>query len=292
MITDAELGSLEGTVAQALARGDASDLRVLGYGEISLVLGWPATEPRWACKRLPPFPSAEAADAYAGTFDRYLEQLRLRGVRVLDSDVRRVPLAEGTVAVYCTQPVLPADTLATNVLRADPGRAESVLAEIVDHILAATDARVGLDAQLSNWAEAEGGLVYIDVTTPLLRGPDGRNELDTDLFLASLPWILRGVVKRFVIPDVIERYHQPRTVILDLAANLIKEHLARHIPAVLGAAGDRIDPPLLEDEVRADYRSDARTWAAIQAMRRADRLWQQRVRRRPYPFMLPQRIDR
>jgi hypothetical protein len=158
--------------------------------------------------------------------------------------------------------------------------------------LAVTDERVGLDAQLSNWAVAEGGLVYIDVTTPLVRGGDGRNELDTDLFLASLPWLLRGAVKRFVIPDVIERYHQPRTVILDLAANLLKEHLAPHIPAVLAAAGDRIEPPLLEAEVRADYRSDARTWAAIQAMRRADRLWQRRVRRRPYPFLLPDRIDR
>lgn len=291
MITDAELGSLERGVVQALARGDASGLCVLGYGEISLVLGWPVTDPRWACKRLPPFPAAELADAFAATFDRYLELLRQGGVRVLDTEVRRVPVADAPVALYCIQPVLPADTLATNVVRADPRRAESVLAEVVDHILAVTGAHVGIDAQLSNWAVADSGLLYIDVTTPLVRGPDGRNELDTDLFLASLPWILRGVVKRFVIPGVIERYHQPRTVILDLAANLIKEHLAQHIPAVLAAAADRIDPPLLEEEVWADYRSDARTWAAIQAMRRMDRLWQRRVRRRPYPFLLPDRID-
>jgi hypothetical protein len=104
--------------------------------------------------------------------------------------------------------------------------------------------------------------------------------------------LLQAPVKRFVIPDVLERYHQPRTVVLDLAANLLKERLDQHIPTVLAAAGDRLEPPLLEDEVRADYRTDARTWAALQALRRADRFWQRRVRRRPYPFLLPDRIDR
>lgn len=292
MIADDELGSLEREVNRALTLGDATRLRVLGRGEISLVLGWPAEEPRWACKRLPPFPSNDRAVAYASTLRRYLDVLGHRGVVVLDTEVRQVALEDGAVAVYCVQPVLPADTLATDLVRAEPQRAAAILGEVTDHIVAVADDRVGFDAQLSNWAVTERGLTYFDVTTPLLRGPDGREELDTDLFLASLPWLLRAPVKRFVIPGVLERYHQQRTVVLDLAANLIKERLEQHIPTVLAMAGDRIEPPLLEDEVRADYRSDARTWAALQAMRRADRAWQRRVRRRPYAFLLPDRIDR
>jgi hypothetical protein len=292
MIADDDLGSLERDVHRALTLGDATHLRVLGRGEISLVLGWPAGEPRWACKRLPPFPSIARAIDYAGALSRYLDVLAERGVVVLDTEVRQVALEDGAVAVYCVQPVLPADTLATDLVRADPQRAAAVFGEVTDHILAVTDDRVGFDAQLSNWAVTERGLTYFDVTTPLLCGPDGREELDTDLFLASLPWLLRAPVKRFVIPDVLERYHQPRTVVLDLAANLIKERLEQHIPTVLTAVGDRIEPPLLENEVRADYRADARTWAALQAMRRADRVWQRRVRRRPYAFLLPDRIDR
>ena len=292
MITDDELVSLETEVNRALTLGDAAGLRVLGRGEISLVLGWPADAPRWACKRLPPFPAAERALDYSRTLSRYLALLAARGVRVLDTEVRQVPLADEAVAVYCVQPVLAVDTLATDVVRADPARAEAVLGEIVDHIMAVTDDRVGLDAQLSNWAVTADGLVYLDITTPLLCDPDGHEELDTDLFLASVPWLLRGPVRRFVIPDVLERYHHPRTVVLDLAANLLKERLEQHIPAVLAAAGGRVEPPLLEDEVRADYRADARTWGALQAIRRADRVWQRRVRRRPYPFLLPDRIER
>ena len=128
---------------------------------------------------------------------------------------------------------------------------------------------VGLDAQLSNWAVVDGRLRYFDVTTPLLRGADGRPELDTGLFLASLPWLLRAPVRRFVLPDIIQRYHTPRTVVLDLAANLIKERLDEWIPTVLDAAGDRLTPPLAADEVAADYRSDARMWELLQRVRRS-----------------------
>lgn len=292
MITDDELLALEREVGHAFARQDVAGLRVLGYGEISLVLGWPTEEPRWACKRLPPFADAGQAARYARTLERYVGLLRARGVQVLDTEVRQVPLAGGAVAVHCVQPVLPATSLATSVVRGDPPRAATVLGEVVDHILAVTDDEVGFDAQLSNWADSDGGLVYLDITTPLVRGTDGREELDTDLFLASLPWVLRWPVRRFVVPGILERYHRPRTVVLDLAANLLKERLGEHIPAVLAAAGDRIEPRLTEDEVRADYRSDARTWGALQAVRRADRAWRLRVRRRSYPFLLPERIER
>jgi hypothetical protein len=292
VLTDAELGSLEDDVQRALAAADGTALRVLGHGEISLVLGWPADAPRWACKRLPPFPSADRAGAYADTLGRYLTVLAERGVTVLDTEVRSIERGGGGVAVYCVQPVLPAGTVATDVVRAEPERAAAIFGQIVDHVFAAADERVGFDAQLSNWAAVDGGLVYLDVTTPLLRRPDGSEELDTDLFLASFPWLLRAPVKRFVVPGVIDRYHRPRTVVLDLAANLLKERLEPHLPTVLAATDGRVDPPLSEAEVRADYRSDARTWAALQALRRADRAWQRRVRRRPYPFLLPDRIDR
>ena len=292
MIPDAELGRLEREVQRALERGDDSALRVLGYGEISLVVGWPADAPRWACKRLPPFPSVDAADDYEATLGAYLDELDRRGMRVVTTAVHRTPSDDGRLAVYCVQPVLPADAMAVDIVTRRDAAAERVLAAIVDTVLGVVDDRVGLDAQLSNWAMVEGQLTYFDVTTPLLRRADGAEVLDTGIFLASLPWLLRAPVRRFVLPGILERYHQPRTVVLDLAANLIKEQLAGKIGMVLAAANDRLDPPLSEHEVRSDYRSDARTWALLQSVRRADRTWQQRVRRRSYPFLLPARIGR
>jgi hypothetical protein len=291
VIEHSELERLEADVPDALQRADASALRVVGYGEISLVLGSPADEPRWACKRLPPFRSMKAADRYTAVFDRYLDELAARGVHVVETEIDRVSLADGRVAFYCVQPVLAPDALAITIV-AGGGDAPALLGEIVDAALKVVDARVGLDAQLSNWAVCDGRLTYFDVTTPMLCTAEGRWEIDTEVFLAELPWLLRAPVRRVVLPGIIRRYHAPRTVVLDLAANLIKERLESWIPAVLEAAGGRLDPPLTENEVRRDYRSDARTWNLLQAVRRADRTWQRRVRRRPYPFLLPDRIER
>ena len=292
MIDPVELGHLEQEVQRALDCGDDAALTVLGYGEISLVLGWPVDQPRWACKRLPPFPSTAAADAYTATLETYLSELQALGVHVARTDVQQVVMADGRTAVYCVQPALDPGELAVAIVSGGGEDADRVLAEIVDLILAAVDERVGLDAQLSNWAVAAEGLTYFDVTTPLLRRADGTEALDTSIFLASLPWLLRAPVRRFVLPDLMERYHRPRTVVLDLAANLIKEQLDGHIATVLSAAGDRLEPPLTVEQVRADYRRDARTWSLLQSVRRADRLWQRSVRRRTYPFLLPARIDR
>ncbi|MCB1257728.1 MAG: hypothetical protein KDB26_11520, partial [Microthrixaceae bacterium] len=61
----APLEEVESAVLHALESGDESGLRILGYGEISLVIGWPTQQPAFACKRLPPFADRAAADAYA-----------------------------------------------------------------------------------------------------------------------------------------------------------------------------------------------------------------------------------
>ena len=182
--------------------------------------------------------------------------------------------------------------LAVGIVRRGGAHAQEILEDIVDIALGVVEETLGLDAQLSNWALVDDHLAYFDVTTPLLADPGGAQRLDTEIFLASLPWALRTPVRRFVLPGIVERYHRPRSVVLDLAANLIKEGLEEWIDTVLVAAGNRLDPVLTEAEVRSDYRSDARTWALLQAVRRVDRTWQQRVRRRTYPFLLPERIER
>ena len=291
-ITDDELTTLEAEVQRAFTTGDQSGLRLLGYGEISLVLGSPAGQPRMACKRLPAFPTIGQAEAFAHTVDDYIARLRQRGVDVLDTDVRCIDGGDGAAIVYCVQPLLAGDSLAVNVVRADPGRAAEVFTRIVEHIFDTADSEVGLDAQLANWAVGEKGLIYYDITTPILRHADGSEALDTAVFMASFPWLLRRPIGRFVVPDILERYHQPRSIALDLAANLVKERLDQHIGIVLAALNPRVGEPLTEAEIRADYRSDARMWNVLQALRRADRAWQRRVRRRPYAFLLPEHIER
>jgi hypothetical protein len=163
---------------------------------------------------------------------------------------------------------------------------------VVEATAAGISASVGLDAQASNWlVQGDGSVAYVDVTTPLLRDPaTGRHHLDADVFLASLPWALRGAVRRFLLAEILSHYHELRPALLDLAANLHKERRAEWIPTLLEVIGDRAQ--LERRDIDRYYRSDARMWALLQHLRRADRWWQRHIRRRRYPFLLPGPIER
>ena len=196
----ADLDALDALMTRAFATGDASRLDVLGYGEMTTVVAFASGGKRYACKRLPPFATAQDADRYAALF--------------------------------------------------------------------------------------------LDVTTPMLKDEAGRDRLDTELFLAAVPPPVRPLFRRYVVHQVIDKYHDPRGVALDLIANLIKEGQEHRIAPFLQAANRRLAQPLDQTEVRRYYEGDARVWTAWQAMRRVDRFVRTRLLRKPYPFLLPGRIER
>jgi hypothetical protein len=289
-----DLAALDAALRRALDRGDESGIRVLGYGEIAAVVGWPADAPRWACKRLPPFRDAAQLERYAQSVTRYVQALEAAGVRVLPSTVASVETPDGLIG-YIVQPVVDAERLAPRYLtRCADDTASAVLDRVLSHVLDTVTPRVGLDAQLSNWfVDDDGGLLYLDLTTPMLRDEGGCDELDAGLFLASLPWALRGLVYRFVLRGVLDKYFDPRGVVIDVLANLLKERLAeRLLPRALALAERTPGASITDRDVRRYYRSDAGMWAFLQRLRRADSWWQRKVRRRGYPFLLPGRIQR
>ncbi len=292
-----DLEAVEAAVQSALrAPPDprlASGLTVLGYGEISLVIGWPGDEPKVACKRLPVFDSDRAASRYHRRFEDYLRILTERGVTPVHSQFRTLDADGGSVVGYVVQPVLPTSILGPEVLRATrPDPAHPLLRTVVDAVTGVLDERTGLDAQISNWSHDEGGLRYLDVTTPMCFDETGRMDLDMDLFLAAYPWALRYFIGRFVAPGVVAAYRDPRHVLVDMTANLIKERLSHWIPAALEVLNGTLTPAVTRDEVQRYYRSDARLWEVMLQLRRADRWWQRNVRRREYPFLLPGHINR
>ncbi len=291
-LADDELAQLEGSVGAALASGSTDGLTRLGHGEITLVLGWPVDCPAVACKRLPVFPDAAGAGRWGRLIGDYVEQLGARGVQAVPWQWRTTPAAGGGVSGWVLQPVLDRSTLATNVLADDPDAAEALFGRILDRVVEAVDERVGLDAQLSNWAVVDDELVYFDVTTPMLNDPAGRSRMDLRLLTAPLPAALRPIVRRFVAPGIVASYHRPRDVAVDLAGNLLKERLEHLVPVAVAAANERITPSITVDEVQHYYRSDARTWEVLLRLRRADQWWQRRVRRRGYPFLLPEPTER
>ncbi len=83
--------------------------------------------------------------------------------------------------------------LAANRPAGSPGSAASWSGRSSTTCSGVVDDRVGLDAQLSNWAVDADGLWYFDITTPLLADASGRTRMDLRVLTATLPAALRPV---------------------------------------------------------------------------------------------------
>jgi Family of unknown function (DUF6206) len=292
-LAEDSLARLEAAVDTALVRADEGDLRVLGYGEISLVVAWDEDAAPRACKRLPPFADEDTFERYRGTVAAYLEALAEAGVPPVETAVQAHRRDDGRLVGYCVQPILPPGSLLPDRLRAmDEPDAVALFERVLGRITGGISPALGIDAQISNWAQVDGELLYLDISTPLMRDEAGAETLDTSLFLASLPWALRPLVRWIFLRAILDKYYDPRGAVVDLIGNLYKEQLEGLVPAFLQAAAAQLQPAITEAEVVAYYKEDARMWALLQVLRQADRWWQRSIRRRTYPFLLPGRIKR
>ncbi len=293
LLPESELRKLDEKVQHALETGDESGLDVLGYGEISCVLAYQSDGRSLALKRLPPFRDAETFAAYRECFELYFETLVARGVKPLSSRLQSYEEKDGSIVAWCVQPLLPGENLLSTTFHDCPkSRAIELFERVLGAIVSCVGPTFGLDGQLSNWILDQGEVRYLDVTTPLLRTASGRERLPVEVFLASLPWALRSPVRRFMLRDILDKYYDPRGVVLDLLGNMYKERLDALLPPFLERANASVRPALSAEEARRYYADDARTWALLQRLRRADRWWQKSVRRRAYPFLLPGKIER
>jgi hypothetical protein len=282
------LAQLESDVTAHLSGDYSVHLDVLGYGEISTVLRAEGLNGPVAAKRLPRMTRSQLS-AYSEILSRYLYDLQARGVRPVDSAVFSV--GSDPFRPYCVQPLQPL-LLVDELRTADSETIDRRVQQLVGIVVGAVDGWLGLDGQISNWAVDGDELLYIDVTTPLVRDTAGKDELDTDLFIASLPWALRGSVRRFLLDEILSHYYDPRAVLLDMAGNLTKERLPQVIEPLLRATNRVVSPPITTDQAMKYYRTDARMWELLQRLRQADRWWQKTARHRMYPFLLPGEIDR
>ena len=289
MIEPGELRALEDEVSIALATRDAHRLTLLGHGEISLVLGWPPGDPRVACKRLPPFRDATAFERYAAVVRRYIDELRAGGVRVVETDLRHLVRPDGRVVGFHVQPVLPAHALGLELLRSgDASHGHPILPAVTEAVVGVTRPRLGVDAQLSNWAWLDGEPWQLDLTTPFLLDERRRPEFDLAPFLAVLPAPVRLLVKHEMV-TLIRRWTTARGALLDMTASLLKERLDPWVDPVLAEVNARVAPPISRDEAARVYEGDRRLWPLLFRLERANRWWQRNVRRRPFEFLVPER---
>ena len=292
------LEALERDIAHATRTGDTSQLRIVGFGEVSIALALDHGDQPLVCKRLVPFRSRHLASEAAATIASYIDELRGHGVDVLTTET---PILEGAGElsgwhiVYCVQPAVPAHCLGPVFLR---GMTTTAATPHVTRIFVAlrdsVSSRLAPDGQLSNWAFDESRLLYLDVSTPFLRDSSGRSVFDFSHQTRALPWPIRVVTDHVLIEKILANYHSLRGQALDFLGNLIKEDLVDLMVSAIPVANRVLDiePAITEKEVRTHYRADARIYQLIQSSRRLDRWFTRRILRKPYSFLLPPRIQR
>ncbi|MGE0218321.1 DUF6206 family protein [Mycolicibacterium sp.] len=282
---------LDTALHRAQQHGTAGALPVIGFGEVTTVIAWPPTAARRAVKVLPPFQSQHQLTRYRDVVAKYVSQLAEHGVVAVPSSVVEVAGGAGYHRAVMVQPLGRVDRLLSRVLD-DSRRPEAtrLLEQLVGLVIKAVDADTGLDAQVSNWIVADdGALRYLDVTTPLMGDDDSLSTVVGPLVCSVYPAVLRPVLRRFVVPSVVKTFHHVETVLVDIGGNLLREGLDRHVPALVDAArayGIHLDPRSLWRY----HRADRRVWRTLKVLKSLDRSWNQRVRRRPYPFLLSEGI--
>jgi hypothetical protein len=294
LVSKAEIEAFEDRLASAVRDGQADDLDVIGYGEVTIAVKLTTTHGSFACKRLVPFSSRAAAEQTASLIGSYVEQLGRCGIDVVETETPIVQRPEGSV-LYCVQPLLMPGTLGPDYLRGKSAEeAAPYVRRIFELIRASVTPSLAPDGQLSNWAFEGERLRYLDVGTPFLRDSEGKDLFDFTEQTRALPAPVRVIVNRFLLRGILDNYHSTRGQALDFLGNLVKEGLGEIFPHLVHVANEvfSLEPAITEDEVRAHYKSDAQTYAFIQAARRADRWFFRNVLRKPYPYLLPPRIDR
>ncbi len=302
--------ALERRLDPARPTEGGTGVEILGYGEVSAVLGL-ADLPGRVLKRMSGFPDADAARAYAGVVERYVADVRALGVPVVETGLVRLEPERGRHVVYLVQPRLDPARLGNAILRREPfdgvtpflERVLGLVRAVLDANPARSDGReIALDAQLSNWHWSEGADLptLIDVGTPFTRR-DGALEIGADLFLRAYPAPMRWYLRRArAVESYIDAFFRFDTTAIDLLGNFVKEGRPERIPDGVacvngwiarqpGAARlGRID----ERAVRAYYAKDASTLELALRARKLARFVDTRLLRRRYDFILPGRIAR
>jgi hypothetical protein len=284
-VTIADLEALEGAVAAGLAGGDVSGLNVVGFGEISVALGWPIDDPRFVCKRTPPFTPNQFA-AYHQLVTDYVERLQARGLAVADTTVMSLDRGDRVIA-YLVQPMLPSSTLGHNVLAGSRPDADHPFLVALADTLDLVGPTLSLDAQGANFSWDGPGLALLDGGTPFRWDDDGALLFDMEPFLRMIPAPTRPLVRREMM-QLLTRWRDPRLVALDVVANLYREGLADWVDPAVIALNHRLVPgqPIDAGEARALYDDDVKTWPRLKRLQAVERWWQSRIRRRPYDFFI------
>jgi hypothetical protein len=313
-----KLEKLERTIDTLHPEKGVVPIRILGFGEISLVFELTGEE-TVAYKRLPIFDSEEQVKRHVLAYDVYQRILKRKfGLNIPPHGSIWFRTPGGKITLYCAQEKVQPESVGNSVIHQISKKEAYLLVLLVlrelkkiwDFNLKNESYKVGLDGQISNWAIAgydpvnpvinkDTKLFYLDTSTPMYR-KSGNDAMEAVLFLKSAPPILNWILKAIYLQDVLDRFYDWRLVTVDLIANFYKEQKPELVPGLVKTVNEFFTSeapehdinPLTVEEVHSFYQEDKQIWSLFQASRKLDRYIRTRLFRKKYDFYLPEEIKR
>jgi hypothetical protein len=294
-------------------------IKILGFGEISLVFEIIGDPEQLAYKRIPIFDNEKQVRRHIWAYNEYCKILE-KDIGLILPEHKVIWFLDNKrkIQFYSIQAKIDPESVGNKIIHHVSDHEIELLVLLVLRELnkvwtlnkEKTDIEVGLDGQISNFVlvgydsksptvNEISKLLYLDTSTPMLR-KKGVEAMEAELFLNSTPSFLRFLIKAFFIQDVLDRYYDLRLVIIDLLANFFKEQLPKIIPRLIKrvnrflkeeASEFELEPITLV-EVQKYYKSDKMIWVIFQNARRIDRYIKTKLLKKTYDFYLPEKIKR
>ena len=294
-------------------------IKILGFGEISLVFELLNDVEPIAYKRIPIFDNEKQVKRHIWAYNEYNRILNQDvGLNLPKYDVAWFKDDEDKIQFYCIQEKISAESVGNRVIhQVNDDDIETLVLLVMREMKKVWEYSknheiidLGLDGQISNFAligydpdnpkiDMSTKLTYIDTSTPMFR-KHGIEAMDAELFLKSTPSFLRFLVKAAFLDEVVDRYYDWRLVTIDLIANFFKEQKPELIPGIIrkvndffaNEASDFEIEPITFLEVQKYYKNDKMIWVIFQNARKIDRFIKTRLFKKRYDFYLPEKIKR
>ncbi|MFW9941167.1 MAG: DUF6206 family protein, partial [Candidatus Thorarchaeota archaeon] len=273
-------------------------IKILGFGEISLVFEILNDPVHLAYKRIPIFDNEKQVKRHIWAYKEYCRILTEEiGISLPQHDAIWFKDEKDEIKFYCIQQKIDPEAVGNKVIHHVSDEEIEILVLLTMREMKKVwilnkenkTLDVGLDGQISNFVVVDydhrepkisdtSKLLYLDTSTPLFR-INNIEAMEAELFLKSAPSFLRFLIKALFLEEVVDRYYDWRLVAIDLIANFFKEQKPAIIPRLIRRinqfyreeAMDFEIEPITFEEVYKYYKNDKMIWVIFQNARRLDR---------------------
>lgn len=282
-VSDEELRAADAAIDRAIGARDISDLHVVGFGEISVAVGWPTATPEYVLKRALVYESQASCDRHFSTIRDYIDVLQAGGADLLATTMHGVERPDGRVSGYFVQPLVPKHMLAQEILASDDPRPDHPIV-LAHREVALRDCTPehAVDLTISNFAFDGDRYALFDITSPVTWDADGTftGPIPKEL-LSMVPAPMRAVFRK--------EYAKAASTLRGrrgaLHASLVFLHRTgqgQWAPAFAETFNEVLDEPLDLDAARKEFERFQKVIPMVKRTSRLQRWWQTKVRRGPY----------